>query len=274
MSVAIAGVLGSALNGSSRERPELAGTAIPLEARLEVARSRGGESFLRSVFEPLGYVVGTERHAVPESQVEYFSIRLQRTCRLQELLEHLYVLIPVLDDQKHYWIAEEEVEKLLRRAGDWLAGHPARDQIVDRYLKHRAPLRREAISRLLDAGDLPNEAAEDQPVEAREEALEKPLSLNEQRLQAVAQALRDNGARRVLDLGCGEGRLIALLLNEPMVDEIVGVEVSAAVIDRAYQRLQVERLPPRQASRLTLLQGSLTYRDNRLRATTALPLLK
>jgi 3' terminal RNA ribose 2'-O-methyltransferase Hen1 len=84
------------------------------------------------------------------------------------------------------------------------------------------------------------------------------------RLQAVVGALKGQGASRVLDLGCGEGRLISLLLKEPAFNEILGVEVSTSVLDYAERRLRVNRMPRRQAARLRLVQGSLTYRDRRL----------
>jgi 3' terminal RNA ribose 2'-O-methyltransferase Hen1 len=273
MSVAIAQVFGSALNGASRERPELALTAIPLEARLEVVRCRGGEPFLRKVFEPLGYSVDIETHTAADSAIQYFSVTLSRECRLQELLEHLYVLIPVLDDDKHYWVGEDEVDKLMRRAGDWLAGHPSKDQIVDRYLKHRTPLRQLALARLLEAEDEPVE--NDQvDVPAQEESLEVPLNLHIQRLQSVAEVLKARGARRILDLGCGEGRLISVLLGDGTVEEVVGVEVSLAALDRARQRLRLDRLTSRQAARVKLLHSSLTYRDRRLQNYDAAALVE
>lgn len=273
MSVAISQVLGSALGGTSRERPKLAGTLIPLEAHLYVVRCRGGEPFLRQVFEAIGYVVTVERESIRDSRVEYFSVSLQRTCRLQELLEHLYVLIPVLDDEKHYWVGTDEVEKLLRRAGDWLARHPFKEQIVDRYLRHRAPLRRQALERLLEVDDeTDEEESADGP--SKEESLEEALSLNDQRLQAVARTLKETGARRIVDLGCGEGKLISVLLKDSRVQEIAGLEVSSRLLERARQHLHVDRLPPRQASRLKLFQGSLIYRDRRLEGYDAAALVE
>src|SRR5215218_11299899 len=57
LSVAIADVFRSALQGKSRERPELAATPIPLTARLPALPCRGGDAFLRSLFAPLGYEI-------------------------------------------------------------------------------------------------------------------------------------------------------------------------------------------------------------------------
>src|SRR5262245_12300741 len=125
MSVAISQVFSSALQGKSRERAELISTPLPLEARLEVLPVRGGEGFLHDVFEPLGYVVDARRHTLDEQFPEwgdspYYSVALQKTTTLSELLSHLYVLIPVFDNQKHYFVGRDELEKLLDKSRGWL----------------------------------------------------------------------------------------------------------------------------------------------------------
>ena len=135
LSVAISQVFGSALSGGSKDRPELARTPIPLTARLSVVPCRGGEIFLRKLFEPLGYTVIATHHPLDEKFPEwgegpYFTVELSHTIPLRELLTHLYVLIPVLDNDKHYWIGEDEVQKLLRHGDPWLASHPEKEQIV------------------------------------------------------------------------------------------------------------------------------------------------
>jgi 3' terminal RNA ribose 2'-O-methyltransferase Hen1 len=266
LSVAIGEVYGSALQGKSRERAELASRPLPLAARLAVLPCRGGESLLRGLFEPLGYVVAAQRHTLdarfPEwGESRYFTVDLSATTRLGELLAHLTVLVPVLDDDKHYWVGEDELEKLLRRGKGWLETHPARDLIAERYLMRKRGLVREAIARL--AGD--EEADPDLAAEARdreEEAIEKPISLHTRRLETVTQVLQLSGAARVLDLGCGEGKLIRRLLEEPQFREIVGVDVSARALEIAVRRLKLDRPPAR--GHVTLLHGALTYRDRRL----------
>jgi 3' terminal RNA ribose 2'-O-methyltransferase Hen1 len=270
LSVAIAEIFGSALGGRSRERPELAATPIPLVARLAVLQCRGGEPFLRRLFEPLGYEVIAEQHALDERFPEwgasrYFTVALHGTARVSELLAHLTVLVPVLDDAKHYYVGEDEVEKLLRRGAGWLAAHPERSAIAERYLKRRRSLVRDALARLVeeeradDAGPQ-DEARPDQD----EESVEARISLSQQRLGAVMAALKDSGARRVLDLGCGEGQLLERLLADPQFAEIAGMDVSHRVLERAAERLRLDRLPERQRARIRLLHGSLTYRDERL----------
>jgi 3' terminal RNA ribose 2'-O-methyltransferase Hen1 len=268
LSVAMAQVYRSALAGKSKERPDLAETPLPLLARLAVLPCRGGGTFLRRLFEPLGYAVTARRHALDETfpgwgESPYFTVELQARCRLREVLTHLYVLVPVLDNDKHYWVGEDEVDKLLRHGGGWLAAHPERELIARRYLKHQPRLARAALARLVEE----DEADPDAVAEARaqEEAiLEERISLNQQRLGAVVGVLRECGAKRVLDLGCGEGRLLRELLNAGEVEEIVGMDVSYRALEIARERLHWDRLPPAQQRRVQLFQGSLMYRDRRL----------
>ncbi|HTW25235.1 MAG TPA: 3' terminal RNA ribose 2'-O-methyltransferase Hen1 [Candidatus Baltobacteraceae bacterium] len=268
LSVAIARTFGTAMTGRSKERQELADTRLPLEARISVLPCRGGEYLLRRLFEPLGYEVRTTRLPLDEKFPEwgespYFGVTLKATIRLCELLTHLYVLIPVLDDDKHYWVGDAEVEKLLRHGEGWLRGHPERDLIATRYLKHQRRLAREALSRLIeDEEPAADEAAETHAHE--EETIEKPISLAEQRMGSVVAALRSSGASRVLDLGCGEGRLLRELLKDKAFAEIVGMDVSHRALDIASQKLRLEDLPRTQKERIRLIHGSLTYRDKRL----------
>jgi 3' terminal RNA ribose 2'-O-methyltransferase Hen1 len=268
LSVAIARTFGTAITGRSKERQELAATPLPLEARIAVLPCRGGENLLRQLFEPLAYEVTAHRHPLdakfPEwGESPYFTVSLKATVRLSDLLTHLYVLIPVLDDDKHYWVGDAEVEKLLRHGEGWLRAHPERELITNRYLKHQKRLAREALTRLI--GEEEPEAEEMAEIHTREEeAIEKPISLAEQRMGAVMAALRSCGAKRVLDLGCGEGRLLRELLKDKTFAEIVGLDVSHRVLEIAAQRLHLDTLPTMQKERIRLLHGSLTYRDSRL----------
>jgi len=269
MSVAIAQVFGSALQGRCKDRPELVATPIPLSARIDVLPVRGGERFLRNVFEPLGYAVEAARYPLDERFPEwgespYFAVTVQKTTTLADLLTQLYVLIPVFDNNKHYWIGKDEMEKLLAKGEGWLAVHPEKEEITRRYLKFQPSLFREAIARLVQEEE-PHEADEDdRPADKTEDTLEKPLSLNDQRLGSVMAALRASGAKRVLDLGCGEGKLIRELLKEKQFEEIVGLDVSIRSLEVAQRRLKLERLPTQQAERVKLIHGSLMYRDKRL----------
>ena len=269
LSVALSNVFASAMAGRSKERPALADASIPLEARLSVVPCRGGEVLLRRLFEPLGYTVMVTSHALDARSPEwgasrYFTLTLTATQRLSELLTHLYVLVPVLDDEKHYWVGDDEVDKLLRHGEGWLATHPDRALIARRYLKHRHSLVRDAIARLVSEEETPEDDDSAAARDAEETTLERPLSLHEQRLELVRAVLRESGATSILDLGCGEGRLLRRLLEERQFTRIVGMDVSYRSLEIAADRLKLDRVVARQRERITLLHGSLVYRDARL----------
>jgi 3' terminal RNA ribose 2'-O-methyltransferase Hen1 len=272
LSVAIAEVFGTALNGRCRERPELAEAHVPLVATLAALPCHGGEPLLRRLFEPLGYAVTARPEPLDERFPEwgasrYFAVELRGEARLRDLLSHLYVLVPALDAAKHYYIGDEEVEKLLKHGAGWLAAHPARQLIAARYFKRRGDLVREALARLVD--ESPVEASDtDDAVEAPTPSAPRQR-LHEQRIAAVLAELQAGGARRVLDLGCGEGQLLRALLTDPRFEQIVGMDVSHRALATAAERLRLDRLPERQRARLTLLHGSLLYRDARLQGYDA-----
>lgn len=267
LSVAISQVFGTALGGRCKDRPDLVMTPIPLIAKIDVLPVRAGEGFLHRIFEPLGYVVEAFRHPLDEQFPEwgespYFSVTISGTKTLSELLSHLYVLIPVFDNEKHYFVGDDEVEKLLAKAGDWLGEHPEKEQITRRYLRHRSSLYREALSRLIDEPVVVTDEAADQP--ASESGGEITQSLNDQRHGAVLAMLKASGARSVLDLGCSEGKFLRRLLDERQFERIVGMDVSVQVLQRAARRINYDRLPPLQKERIELIHGSLIYRDKRL----------
>lgn len=268
LSVAISQVFASAMAGRCKDRPELVKTPIPLMAQIDVLPVRGGDGLVQRLFEPLGYKVETTRHALDEKFPEwgespYSSVTIAGTKALSELLTHLYVLIPVFDNGKHYFVGDDELEKLLEKGAGWLASHPEKEQITRRYLRHQSSLYREALARLVEEepiGD-ENEAATGLEHEA---ALEQAASLNEQRHGTMLAALRGSGARSVLDLGCGEGKLLRDLLADRQFERIVGIDVSIRSLEVAQRRLKLERIPDRQAERIKLIHGSLMYRDQRL----------
>ncbi len=270
LSVAISKMFGTAMTGRSKERPDLADTPLPFVVRLPVVPCRGGEEVLRRVFEPLGYDVATEQlpldPAFPEwGQSRYFDVTLRATVRTRDLLEHLFVLLPVLDDDKHYWVGDDEVDKLLRRGGAWLAQHPDKELITRRYLRHDRRLTRDALARLMEVDDDPEDPdGEGAAHDAEEAAVERPISLNEQRMEAVVQALRDASVRTTVDLGCGDAKLVRKLLREPWIERVVGVDVSWRALEFAARRLRLHEMPPRQRGRVDLRQGALTYRDRAL----------
>jgi 3' terminal RNA ribose 2'-O-methyltransferase Hen1 len=273
LSVTLAKLFGTAMSGRSAERQALADTPIPLEARIPALPCRGGETLLRRLFEPLGYELSTTPIALDEEFPEwgespYLETRLATTGRVADLLNHLYVLLPVLDDQKHYWVTRDEIEKLLRRGEGWLQDHPESGLITRRYLRHQPGLARQALARLLEE-DQPDPDSEVQLHDQEEERVERRIGLREQRMHAVLGALKEAEATKVLDLGCGDGRLIQAMLRDGSFERIVGVDVSHAALERAARRLRLREMSPKQRKRIELVQGSLTYKDRRLQGYDA-----
>lgn len=262
MSAAISKAFGTSMNGRCKDKPELVDVAFPLEVKMAVLPVRGGETMLRHLFEPLGYNVSVEKHLLNETfpdwgQSRYYTVTLQHTITLQKLLTHLYVLIPVCDNDKHYWVGSHEVEKLLEKGKDWLESHPAKELITMRYLKHQRYLANEALKTLLK-----DERIED---DTEEESIpEQKVRIHDIRLESVKQELLQSGAKTVVDLGCGEGKLLKLLLAEKQFEQILGMDISYRSLEIAKDKLKIDRLPPRQQQRIQLIQGSLNYRDKRI----------
>ncbi len=276
--VAIGRVFGTALAGNCQRRPDLIAAPLKLTIVIEVIRARGGADLLQRLFAPLGYTV--DAAPIPLDPVfpewgdsRYFRVTLAATATVHDALSHLYVLLPVLDDEKHYYIADDEVEKLLRHGEGWLASHPERQLIVKRYLKRRPSLVEIATARLLEECPQPLDA-EEPPAAATEKELERPLTLHTQRLSMVATRMRELNVKSVIDLGCGEGRLLRRLLADRSFDRILGMDVSHRALEIAARKLKLDRMPQRQRARLELFQGSLLYRDTRLNGADAAALVE
>ena len=290
---AIGQVFRTAIRGASKDRPELAATAIPLTLRLPVVPAT--EAFVTRMFEPLGWTVQATPlpldPAFPDwGESRYCDVTLTGAQRVSDALSQLYVLLPVLDGSKHYWIDPSEVEKLLRAGESWLPEHPDRELITRRYLGRRPTLVRSALARLAESDEVPeselDNAIDPEPTDATDGIDTKDaaaaaanaeaghVSLAVRRREAVIAALKDVGGRRVLDLGCGGGALIRPLLHDRYFTEIVGVDVSARALQYAARKLHLDRLPAQVAERLTLKQGSLTYTDAALKGYDAAVLME
>jgi 3' terminal RNA ribose 2'-O-methyltransferase Hen1 len=279
LAVALSAVFSSAMRGVCAAKPELPAQPRPLRVEVPALPARGGPDLVRRLFEPLGWTVTAEPVALDTAFPEWGDSRYVRlvleseALTLAEALRHLYVLLPVLDDAKHYWVSSDEVDKLLRAGEGWLPEHPEQKLITSRYLSRRWSLTRQAMERLelvrlAEADDSEVEEI-DNAVEAETETEEKPTPLAVQRRDAIVAALRESAAARVLDLGCGEGHLVQALLKEPRFTEIVGVDVSMRALTIASRRLRLDRMGERQAARVTLFQGSLAYTDNRIKGYDA-----
>lgn len=281
LAVALNRVFRSALRGESKERPQLAATPIPLRLRIPVLPCHGGGDLVERLFSPLGWAVASTPIPLDGQYPEwgasrYVDLTLTGTVRLCEALSHVYVLLPVLDDAKHYWVTSDEVDKLVRAGAGWLAGHPERTLIARRYLAHRRALTEAAITRLVrpptdETAEPAAAAAEPDP--GPEPAARAPF-LNERRRAAVLAALTRSGASRVLDLGCGAGALLADLVRDQRYTEIVGVDIDTHALELAGRRLRLDRLPQRQRERVKLWQSALTYADDRLRGFDAAVLME
>ncbi|MEU6779680.1 3' terminal RNA ribose 2'-O-methyltransferase Hen1 [Nonomuraea angiospora] len=302
LAVALADVFRTARAGRCTARPELAGTPLPLELRLPALPCRGGPELATRLFEPLGWEVDAQALPLDEGFPEwgdsrYVRLTLRGTARLADALNHLYVLLPVLDDGKHYWIAPDEVDKLIRAGEGWLAGHPERGLITRRYLGRRWALARTALARLAELGDETEEElepaveedapagetaadeaaaaeAEAQGDAPQEEAAPKAKPLNLRRREAVLAKLEELGAVSVIDLGCGQGELVGALLARPRFARVGGMDVSSMALTIAARKLRLDRMADSKRARLTLFQGALTYTDKRLSGYDAAVLME
>jgi 3' terminal RNA ribose 2'-O-methyltransferase Hen1 len=257
LAVALNKAFRTAMTGESRERPELAQTAIPLE--VHVTPLPGGADMAHLFFAPLGWEVIAE----PIGGSRYVSLALRGVQRVADALSQLYVLIPALDAEKHYWVGDDELEKLLAKAGPWLASHPHKEQIARRYLKRKPSLVKAALARLAPEEVEEAEAESGEaPKLAPEGKLEAPTRLNEIRLDAVHAVLKERAAWRVADLGCGEGKLLQRLAQDRKFTRLIGLDAAVRELEKAARRLKLERAGA-PVERIALLHGALTYRDSR-----------
>jgi 3' terminal RNA ribose 2'-O-methyltransferase Hen1 len=279
LAVAIKEVFRTALTGRCASHQELADSAIPLELHVPALPGRGGADLVRRVFEPLGWRVTAAAApldpTVPDwGESRYLDVRLAGTVRLADALNHLYVLLPALDDAKHYWVSTDEVDKLVRAGGDWLARHPEKELITRRYLAHKRELTADALARLAEVDDAAPEDLDNALEGARMAEPDQPAPLSQQRRGAVLAAVRAAGATRVGDFGCGEGALVRDLLADHVIERVVATDVSARALQIAARRLRLDSMSGPARERLEIFQSSLTYRDDRLAGLDAAVLME
>lgn len=278
LSVAIGKVLRSAMTGTSEAYPELAGAPLPLRLELPVVSTRGeaGGDLAGRLFSPLKWKVNQRILALDEDysqwgESRYSSLVLTGTVPLDQALRQLYVLLPVLDDSKHYWVNDDEAEKLSRQGEGWLADHPERELITRRYLAHQRNLVELATTRLDGRADEPPRSASATPDSTLPSG---PAPLRVQRAEAVISALKGCGAQRVVDAGCGPGALLRRLQQDRYFTKIVGTDVSARSLEQAARVLNLEELPDAERERIELLHGSVVYRDERIAGFDAVVLME
>ena len=268
LGVAMADVFSTARSGRCDSRQDLADSAIPLEISIPVLPCRGGPEIAHRLFEPLGWTVAAEPIPLDDAFADwgnsrYVRLRLTGVLRLADALNQLHVLLPVLDESKHYWQGPDEVDKLMRSGEGWLAAHPDANLITRRYLGRSGGLTRVALARLAELGDDVEEAIEPAEDEEVLQPVEKRVPLNAQRHDAVHQVLLELGARSVIDLGCGPGQFLDRLVKTTAFTRIAGSDVSTRSLQYAARRLHIDRMSERQAERVQLFQGALTYEDER-----------
>jgi 3' terminal RNA ribose 2'-O-methyltransferase Hen1 len=271
LAVALKEAFRTALTGRCEARPELAQREIPLEIHVPALRCRGGADLAHRVFAPLGWTVTAE--PVPFDPPEwgdsaYLDLRLSGEVVLKDALNHLYVLLPALDDAKHYWVSTDEVDKLIRAGGDWLATHPEKALITQRYLAHQRELTQSALARLAEVDDTAPEYL-DNAVSEQDEPTTRPLAA--QRREAILDIVRERNVRTVGDFGCGAGALTKDLLALPQLDQVIATDVSARALQLAARRLHLDS---RAQPRLKIFQSALTYRDDRLAGLDAAVLME
>lgn len=269
MSTAIARVFGTAMSGRCDKKQELADTEIKLTARIFSLKDYGEADLAARLFEPLGYSVQTERTVLDSAFPEwgaspYINLTVSGVVKLSVLLNQIYVLIPVFDRQKHYYVSEAEIQKLLDHGEGWLSKHPYKEKIAQRYFSGRKSYARKALDILLaEEADTDENSDKDDGSDEPAEEKEARTPLNALRMETVKNAVLASGAASVIDLGCGECRLTALLLNEPQIKKVTACDVSVSALEKAEQRLHIDRMPTYKRNKLTLMQASLTYKDKR-----------
>ncbi|TAE01287.1 MAG: 3' terminal RNA ribose 2'-O-methyltransferase Hen1 [Bacteroidetes bacterium] len=277
MSHAIAQVFSTAMNGVCNKKPELLAIKMDFEVLLSVVKVNGGLPLIHKLFEPLGYQIeATQHHLDAEftdwGKSSYFNLKLKNTLKISELLSHLYILLPVLEGNKHYYVEKDEIQKLFAKGEGWLAQHPEKELITKRYLKNISALTRVAFAQLAEEGET---VAEEEIIDEKAKIVEeRKISLHQLRLETVFDQLKKSGANKVLDLGCGEGKLLKMLIKERQFKKILGVDISYKSLQIAKEKLFLEDASQQKQDRIQLLQTALTYKDKRLHGFEAAALVE
>lgn len=270
LSSAISEFFSTAMSGRSKEKQDLADANLPYRFELPVVRCRGGESAIRSLFEPLGYEL-----AIESVGSKFFKLTGKYAGQIRDFLTHLYILIPVMDDDKHYFVDRNEIDKLFGRAERWLPTHPLRETITRRYLRYDRILTREAVERLSEFDVTQDEDSEVEEVDTTVEIEQQPkLSVHDHRLQTVCDTLKNLGVTTVADLGCGEGKLLRILARERQFKKLLGMDVCLRSLDYAERRLGLKDATQQKRDRIRLIHGSLMYRDERIHGFEAAALVE
>ncbi|MCP1182506.1 3' terminal RNA ribose 2'-O-methyltransferase Hen1 [Paenibacillus sp. 1781tsa1] len=263
----IRGALGTALNGKPKEDyVQWVGHAFELELTFGPVASDLPDRVVEELFSPLGYAVSMERGELSysfdlknKSTVRHITLRGRNT--VQHALRQLFLLIPVLDNYKHYFISEDEIDKIKRYGEGWLDAHPLKELIVKRTLRFAELIRQyerqegalyasfgleSGMAQVLDTVIQKNNVGhrEDREQDQRESESvsdgghsEPPVRLNELRYRAITDVVSALPVKRsIVDMGAGEGKLSARLAHISGVESILAVEPSGQSRLRAMER--------------------------------------
>ncbi|WIM41190.1 3' terminal RNA ribose 2'-O-methyltransferase Hen1 [Paenibacillus sp. PK4536] len=278
--------LGTALNGKPKaDYIDWVEHPFTLHMSMGPVASDLPDSMIESLFQPLGYEVQMERGEIDysfdlknRSTVRHIQISGQQT--LQHMLRQLYILIPVLDNYKHYYISDDEIERLQRYGEGWLSTHPQHDLIIKRSLRF-APLIKEYEQKVAkneditnvstelsthqaEASEMKSELSEDQDKQYDSNQTEPPvIRLNELRYRAIVEQVSQLPQhKQIVDFGAGEGKLSVRLGEIEGVEQIWAVEPSMQSQLRAIDRFA--KLEGRTDYVIPVVTtGSLFYRDER-----------
>jgi 3' terminal RNA ribose 2'-O-methyltransferase Hen1 len=244
-----------------------------LEARIFAFEERG---LAKDAFEALGYETDVTPHVLDDEHPSwglspYADVRVRKNETVTELLQHLHVMLSALPKPSKNESATKEVaERLLRVSGTWLADHPMRNKLVWRYLSYDRALASDVMDKLActTSEDTASDGAtSDDATDAEPKA--KHVPLHTQVLDTVSAIIRESGCTSVLDAGCGDGKLVRLLLGIEQVERIGAADVSATSLRRLQSKL-TERRRTAMPDNLDVFQASVTMSDDRLRGYDAI----
>ncbi|MCK1992095.1 3' terminal RNA ribose 2'-O-methyltransferase Hen1 [Peribacillus muralis] len=250
----IRSALGTALNGQPKEEhAEWVNHPFSFQFDFGPVVSTLSDNQLRELFEPIGYEVSITR---PDIQYSFDmkdrsstrTVSLKGLKTLQEGLRHLFVLIPVIDNYKHYYIDEKEIDKLERYGEGWLDDHPMRDFI------YRQSLRFKEVYSIV----------ENKKPEMKKDDKESKVRLNDLRYEKIFDTVSQMHPSSVVDFGSGEGKLSVRLGFIEGVKEILAVEPSQSATLKALGRF--DKVKDKEKFVIPKpLWGSLFYYDEELK---------
>jgi len=229
----IRSALGTALNGKPKEEYiQFAAMDFPFTFEFGPISSRLTDEEIRNIWEPLGYEVTI--NTMTDAKRARF-LTLTNTITLKKALQQIFILIPVMDDYKHYFIDEAERERLENYGEGWLETHPMREFIYKKALRFKQLYMSE---------------------EENEQKVNKP-SLNTRRYETIADAVTALKPKTVIDMGAGEGKLSMLLAQIDSITNLYSVDPSNHALARMQKRFADQQF----AAAPIIKWGSLYYED-------------